>query len=129
MIGKLIYNLLSTNTDLTDLVPSNSMYPYIANENTPLPAIIYTIDSLTSEYDKNGWVNDTCTFSVVSFSDNYSLLQDIVLQVRNSLELMKGIISTYTVNRLQLEGLSEGYNITENCFLTKLTFSVQITSY
>lgn len=129
MIGKLITSLLTANTALIELVPKTSVYPYVINENTLLPAIIYTIDSLETGYDKDGWVGDICTFSVVSFSDNYSALQNIVLQVRSSLELVKGTIEGITIDRIELEGLTEGYSIAENCFLNKLTFSARITQY
>lgn len=129
MIGKIIASLLTDNVALTTLVNGSNIYPYVINENTLLPAIIYTIDSLETGYDKDGWVGDICTFSVVSFSDNYSTLQNIVLQVRSSLELMKGTIEGITIDRIELEGLTEGYSIAENCFLNKLTFSARITSY
>lgn len=129
MLGKVINTILTNSASLTALVPSTSIYPYVINENTPLPAIIYTIDSLSPEYDKDGWAGDIYDFSIISFSDNYSLLQDIILQIRNTLELIKGTYNGIKINRVQLEGLTEGYNITENCFLSRLTFSVQVVDY
>ena len=129
MIVKVIKSLLDSNGDLNDLVPINNRYPYVINEGTSLPAVVYTIDSLSPEYDKDGWVLDTIEFSVVTFSNDYSSLQDIVAQVRLALELEKGIVEDITIERIYLTGQAEGYNIDENCFLSKLTFVVEVKVY
>lgn len=129
MIGKLIASLLKANTSLTTLVPEVNMYPYIINENTTLPALIYTVDNMDAEYDKDGWVQDACTFSVVSFSDNYASLQDISRQVRLALELKNGTTNNINIRNIYLTSQQEGYNINENVYLNKLTFDVEITSY
>lgn len=129
MIGKVIKSLLDGNAALNALVPTLNRYPYVLNENTPLPAIIYTVDSILPVYDKQGWIGDECTFSVVSFSDNYASLQSISLQVRVALELKDGTYEAIKIRNIYLTGQSEGYNINENVFLNKLTFSTVILSY
>jgi len=129
MIGKVINSLLQANTSLIALVPTTSIYPYVLNENTPLPAIIYTIDSISAVYDKTGWVGDAYSFSVVSFSENYTLLQDIVSEVRSAIDLKDGTIEDIHIQRVELTGLSEGYNINENVYLNKLTFSTVVVEY
>jgi hypothetical protein len=122
MIGIEIATLLKANHALLALVDTDSIFPYVANEDTPLPLIIYTIDSLEPEYDKEDWDKDIYTFSVVSFSEDYATLQLIAAQVRIALELQHGT----NTERILLTGQSEGYNITENVFLNKLSFSVII---
>ena len=129
MIGKVIAHLLKDNAALLALVPTANIYPYVINENTPLPAIVYTIDSVTPGYDKQGWIGDECTFSVVTFSDNYASLQDISLQVREALELLKGTNESITIQNIYLTGQTEGYNINEDVFLNKLTFSTVVIDY
>jgi hypothetical protein len=129
MLGKVIKSLLDANTSLNALVPVNSRFPYVLNENTPLPAIVYTVDSLDPEYNKDGWCGDNCAFSVVTFSDNYATLQDISFEVRAALELMRGTVEGIGINRIYLKGQSEGFNITESVFLNKLTFEVKITNF
>jgi hypothetical protein len=124
-IGITIKTLLDANAALLALVPSARIFPYIANEKTALPLIIYTVDSLDPSYDKDGWIQDNCNFSVVSFSEDYANLQLIVTQVREALELEK----TSATRRIVLTGQQEGYNINEGVFLNKLTFSVDIFDY
>ena len=129
MIGKTIQSLLVANADLIALVPEASIFPYVLNENTPLPAIVYTIDSLSPEYTKDGWVDDAIDFSVISVHTNYAALQDIVIQIRRALEIKRGTYDTTTIGRIELTGMSEGFNITENVFMNKLSFTVNKTSY
>ena len=129
MIGKVINTLLTANAGLTALVPAVRIFPYVMNEGTPLPAIIYTIDSLTPEYDKDGWNEDEVSFSVVSFSGDYANLQSIVQQVRAALEGKRGTSNGITYHKIYLSNQTEGYNTTEDVFLNKLTFRVIVNNY
>lgn len=129
MIGQVIKSLLDANTNLNTLVPILSRFPYVINENTTLPAIIYTIDSVLPEYDKEHWHGDNCRFSIISFSEDYTTLQNISLQVRTALELKSGTISDITIEKIYLIDQIEGYSITESVFLNKLVFSVKVIEY
>lgn len=128
MLAKLITNILANDANLTSLIPSTSMYPYVMNSGTPLPGIVYTIDSIIPEYDKSGWADDQCIFSVVSFSDNYAILQSIVSAVRSALELKTGTYENISIDKIYLTGRLEGYNINEDVYLSKLTFSARLTT-
>ena len=125
MIGLTIAKLLKANTTLMGLVSTDNIFPYVANNDTPLPLIIYTVDTVASEYTKDGWADDVIDFSVVSFSEDYASLQSISAEVRAALELSN---DTGT-KRIILTGFQEGYNINENVFLNKLSFKVEVTSY
>lgn len=125
MIGIAITTLLKANEDLLDLVSEDNIYPYVADVDTSLPLIIYTIDTLDPEYSKDGWEDDIISFSVLSFSDDYATLQNIAKQVRQALEL-KYITGS---KRIILTGMSEGFNITENVFMNKLTFKIEMVEY
>jgi hypothetical protein len=129
MIGKVIKSLLDANDDLTALVPAARIFPYVINENTPLPAILYTIDNIDPEYNKDGWCGDDYNFSVVTFCNDYSSLQDISYQVRKSLELMRGNEGSINFRPIYLTGQSEGFNIDNDVYLNKLTFNVKITGF
>jgi hypothetical protein len=129
MIGKVIASILKDDTALTALVSENSIFPYVMNENTPLPAIIYTIGNIEPIYDKDGWAIDDCSFTVTSFSENYSLLQDIAKAVRNALELKSGLYEGITIGSIIMTGQAEGYNINEDVFLNRLAFSVNIKDF
>lgn len=129
MIGKVIKSLLIANADLLALLPEASIFPYVLNEDTALPAIIYTINSLESDYTKDGWNWDDITFSVISLSGNYNMLQSIVLQVRTALELKYATVEGIVIEKIYLTGMEEGFNLTESVFMNRLTFTVKMNTY
>jgi len=125
MIGETIIKLLTDSAALLVLVPENNISAYVAQEDTPLPIIVYTIDTVDADYSKDGWVNDMVVFSVISVSDKYDTLQSIVKEVRDALEMQS---DTGTL-RIIMTGFQEGFNIAEDAFMNKLTFQVQINNY
>jgi hypothetical protein len=122
MIGTIIVNLLKANQDLIALVNENSIFPYVAEQNTNLPLIIYAVDDLEASYSKDGWVNDVCNFHVMTFAENYDDLQLIVAEVRSAIELK----NTSDTKRIILTGMKEGFNLTEQVFMNNLNFAVEI---
>ncbi|WP_019539802.1 DUF3168 domain-containing protein [Proteiniphilum acetatigenes] len=52
-IGKTIYNLLSSDTDVTDVV-DDKIYPLVADINTTFPFIVYRKNSYNPDYTKDG---------------------------------------------------------------------------
>lgn len=129
MIGEVIYNLLSTDVALTALVPATKIFPYVLNESTVLPAIIYTIDTVSPEYTKDGWAQDDTTFSVTSLSKDYNNLQEIVTAVRRALEMERGIVAAITIQHIHLSGMTEGYSINEDVFANRMSFNVNVIKY
>lgn len=129
MIGKTIKALLTGNSTLTALVAATKIFPYVMNEDTDVPAIVYTIDSLEPEYTKKEWVLDNISFTVTSFHRDYGSLQAIVTAVRGALELNSTGSGTQDINRIYLSGLEEGYDISGDVFYAKLTFNTKINTY
>lgn len=129
MIGKTIKSILAGNTALTALVPASRMFPYVMNEGTILPAIIYTVDSLAPDYSKGGWMLDEVNFSVASFADDYSELQTVVSAIRTALELNQTGAGTQSINRIYLTGMDESFDPEQNVFGNRLNFIVKINKY
>lgn len=128
MIGATIKALLAAESTLTALV-STRIFPYVMNEDTDLPAVVYSIDSLEAVYTKGGWVNDEISFSVASFSRSYTELQTVVTAVRTALELEHTGSGTQAINHIYLTGLEEGHSIEGDFFYNILTFKVTINTY
>jgi hypothetical protein len=129
MIGKTIKSILTTNSALIALVPAVNIFPYVCNEGTAAPAIVYSIESLVPEYTKGSWVCDTITFSINSFAKDYNTLSQISSAVRTALELNQTGYSTQNINRIYLQSMDEGYDLDNDVFGNKLTFVVKINSY
>lgn len=129
MIGKTIKSILTTNSALIVLVPAVKIFPYVCNEDTAAPLIVYTIDSVQPEYAKTGWTGDMITFSVNSFAKDYNTLSLIVSAVRTALELNQTGYGTQNINRIYLRSVNEGFDLSNEVFGNKLTFEVKINSY
>lgn len=128
MIGKTIKSLLAADSTLVSLV-GTKVYPYVMNENTALPAVVYTIDSVSPEYNKNGWALDDIEFSVHCFAKDYEQLQSVVSAVRGALELKLTGSGTQDINHIYLSGQDEGFDGGEDVYINSLKFRVKINSY
>lgn len=129
MIGKAIYKMLTDHTDLTDIVPANKIFAYIINEDTQLPAIIYTIDDVVADYSKDGWVQDKIGVSVTCYATTYSQLQTIAMEIRDALEWQQGTVEGITISGSRLVGVTEGFHFTETVYVSSLTFLFTIKGY
>jgi hypothetical protein len=129
MIGKTIKAALVANAPLMVLVPATKIFPYVANEGTAMPAIVYTIDSITPVYNKAGWANDEVTFSIYSSAVDYSSLQAIVAAIRTALEGYQVGAGTQDINRIYLDSFEEDALPDWLGFYNKLTFKVTINTY
>jgi hypothetical protein len=131
MIGKTINSILTGNIALTTLVAATKIYPYAANENTTLPAIIYRINSMTPIYDKGGWAKDEVEFSIQSYSNDYSNLQDIVKAIRTAFELKRTGYDTQEIGYIYLVSFEEDHILSSgsDIFGNKLTFKTTINKY
>lgn len=126
MIGKVITAILTSRQDLISLVPASKIFPYIITEETALPVIVYTINSLDPVYVKDGWAQDVYTFSIMSFHHNYSTLQDIAYEIREAFELKRPTHPEVIIQRIVLTGQAEGFNFDENVYTNKLDFKITI---
>lgn len=128
MIAKTINTLLTGGASLVALV-GTKIFPYVMNEDTSLPAIVYTVDSLTPEYNKSSWSGDHIQFSVHSFAVSYTSLQDVVDAVRDAVELKATGYSGQEISRIILIGQEEGFDNEAGVFYNKQTFNVKLNNY
>lgn len=129
MIGKTIKSILTGNAALIALVPAINMFPLVMNEDTALPAINFIIDNLNTIYSKGGAMNDDVEFSIHSFDKDYGDLQDIVIAIRDALELNQTGYGTEDINKIRLTDFDEGYDQSADTFWNKLTFNVTVNAY
>ena len=128
MIGKTVKSLLAGSNTLKALVPVLKMFPYVINEGTELPAIVYTIDSLDAVYNKAGWCNDEISFSVYSASKSYDQLQSIVSAVRGALEYKYTGSGSQDINFIYLNSFEEDHDGVDT-FYNRLNFKVTVNKY
>lgn len=119
-INKYIYAILSTSTDLKEIV-GNNIFPLVAEEETSFPFVVFRRNNITPNYAKRQGVNDLVSF-VISIADtNYSKTVEISEIIRNELELHR---DDY-FQSIQLESVSEDF--VENAYVQELNFTAIIS--
>lgn len=128
MIGKTINTLLTGHAALVTIV-GTKIFPYVMNEDTDLPAVVYTVDSLTPGYTKGGWAYDDIQFSVHSFEKSYSALETLADTVRDAVELKKTGYTGQEIGHIYLIGQEEGFDNEAGVFYNKQSFNLKLNNY
>jgi len=128
MIGKTITTILTGDSATTALV-SNRIYPILMEEDTSLPAIIYTVDSIESDYSKTEWANDFVSFQVKMFDKSYSGVNTLASAVRSALERTAGTYSTTIIGQILLNGYTEEYDLSGDTYIITLNFRTHVKQY
>lgn len=123
LIGKKIKSILSSNSDLLTKV-NGQIYPLLANQSTKYPFIVYSRDSVTAEYCKDGNYQDTVGITIIVVSDNYEESVDIANLVRESFELLTLEDDDIYIAESLLSGVSESTQ--EDAYIQRITFNLTI---
>jgi hypothetical protein len=101
MIGKLIYNRLSTDGAILAYVGSK-IYPDIVPQNVQYPFVVYTItNSIPVDY-KDGQSNlEEISLQVDVYTQNYDDTQDLANLIRNRLDRFVGIVEGVEVQSIK----------------------------
>lgn len=122
MISEIIVPLLKANADLMALVSSDNIFPLIAAVGTVPPVIIYQTNDLTTSYNKDGKSLDLVPFHCITIAEDYEQMIAICKEVRKSLELK----SASGTRRIIVTKYSEGFNLTEQVYMGKFDFAIEI---
>ena len=85
LIGKLIYERLSSNPELKEYV-NDKIFPLIAEQETTFPYIAFSKDSITPYYTKGGNYEDTVSVQIIVASTDYLESLNIANIVRKIFE-------------------------------------------
>jgi hypothetical protein len=113
-IGETIYNILSNDIDVTEIV-GNKIYPLVADVGTTFPFIVYKKSSYVPEYTKDGISKKNAIVEITIASDNYKQGVDIADKV------FKAITTADT--KFRLENNTEDW--LEDTFIQNLIFNIQ----
>ena len=101
MIGKLIYNRLSTDGSITAYI-GTKIYPDITPQNVQYPFAVYTItNSLPVDY-KDGQSNlEEITLQIDVYTQSYDDTQDLANLIRNRLDRFTGTVEGVEVQTIK----------------------------
>jgi len=128
MIGKVIANILSNDSTVTDIV-SNRIFPILSFEETKIPLITYVVLEVFPQYDKTGWHWDDVDFEVKSVAKSYKDVNVLAQAVRNALELSIGTYASIAIERIYVIGISENYDQDGDSYILNMNFKVRVKSY
>ena len=123
LVGKYIYRMLSEDEVLSGKVTSRKIFPLVANADTTYPFIVYSRTGLTVEYCKDGTVEDTVDFLILSVSDNYVESLEVANQIRSILENGRYKDDTIKISSIRLSSVQEEYM--EDAYIQRLNFTIK----
>lgn len=123
LVGKYIYRMLSEDEVLSGKVTSRKIFPLVANADTTYPFIVYSRTGLTVEYCKDGTVEDTVDFLILSVSDNYVESLEVANQIRSILENKRYKDNTIQISSIRLSSVQEEYM--EDAYIQRLNFTIK----
>jgi hypothetical protein len=127
MIGKLIYNRLSTDGEILAYVGSK-IYPDIVPQNVQYPFVVYTIvNSLPVDF-KDGQSNlEEITLQVDVYTQNYDDTQILSNLIRNRLDRFVGIVEGVEVQSIKyMSATSQVFNAELSVYWMSIDFMINM---
>lgn len=123
--GQYILEVLNDNTDLMELVGTGKIFPLVAKEDTSYPFVVYSRDSVNTQYTKVIGHDNTVLITYRIYSDKYDEALEIANKIRNILERKTITIQdTIRINDIRLLSIFEQF--TDDGFLQSLTFTMTV---
>lgn len=126
LIGKLIYERLSSNPELKEYV-NDKIFPLIAEQETTFPYIAFSKDSITPYYTKGGNYEDTVSVQIIVASADYLESLNIANIVRKIFECRLYSCDELRITESRLSSVSEAYDDNANAFIQRLIFNFKIS--
>jgi hypothetical protein len=127
MIGKLIYNRLSTEGAILAYVGSK-IYPDIVPQNVQYPFVVYTIvNSLPVDF-KDGQSNlEEITLQIDVYTQNYDDTQELSNLIRNRLDRFVGTVEGVEVQTIKyMSSDSQVFNAELSVYWMSIDFMVKM---
>lgn len=127
MIGKLIYNRLSTDGAILAYV-GTKIYPDIVPQNVQYPFVVYTIvNSLPVDF-KDGQSNlEEITMQIDVYTQSYDDTQDLSNLIRNRLDRFVGIVEDVEVQSIKyISATSQVFNAELSVYWTSIDFRINM---
>lgn len=105
------------------MVTANKIFPLVANADTTYPFIVYARTGLVVEYCKDGVVENTVDFQILSISDNYVESLEVANQIRSILELSRYKDTEITITECKLSSITEEYM--EDAYIQRMNFTLK----
>ena len=124
--GKAVYGILSTNTEVTDIV-STRIYPEIAEQEAPVPFIVYQVQNVAPEDTHDGPSTlDEIRFEFLCYDATYNGAAELGDKVRGALDRVQGTYNTVNVQSVQFNDVDTEIIDEPRRYAQVLTFTFRI---
>ena len=124
--GKAVYGILSTNTEVTDIV-STRIYPEIAEQEAPVPFIVYQVQNVSPEDTHDGPSTlDEIRFEFLCYDATYNGAAELGDKVRGALDRVQGTYNTVNVQSVQFNDVDTEIIDEPRRYAQVLTFTFRI---
>tara|TARA_R100001244_G_scaffold42085_2_gene38078 strand:- start:5331 stop:5732 length:402 start_codon:yes stop_codon:yes gene_type:complete len=127
--GKVIYNLLTGDTEIADLVDKR-IFPNVAKNTTEFPFIVYDVDGESPTDEKDGVSTlDTDSVMVSCYCKTYAQASDLARKIRTALDRISGTYSGVVVQSIKYNGYNDLFdeNVSdEGVYRKALDFDLRI---
>lgn len=122
-LGEILTALFLNDDTLKNLV-GNKVFPIVAKKDCTFPFLVYQRNNISSNACKDGFYEDTVSFSITIVAEVYDESIDIATAVRKILEKPCIEINDSILYYTSLSSCSEEY--TSDVYVQKLSFKTQI---
>lgn len=124
--GKAIYNLLRTDSDITNLV-SSRIYPQIASQGADFPFIVYLLVDVDPSDTKSGVSTlDQSRYDIVVASKTYSEVSTITELVRSRLDRYSGTVESVVIDSIQFQSVDADNDPATETYVTSSEYIIRI---
>lgn len=123
-IGKYIYNILTSNTDIAQY--NAAIYPLVADNDAKFPFIIYRRVGLSSLICKDGTYEDDVTIEIKVVSDKYSVGIGLANIIRSVIQRPFVQYDGMEINDATLNFASEDF--LESAYIQTMQFTLKINN-
>jgi hypothetical protein len=125
MIGKVLYDLMVNDSDISGLV-GDRIYPSLAKEDVPKPYIVYEKTDETPTDDKDGKSTlDESFYDIMVFTDDIDQLEVLGLYIRNILDRFSGTNSGWDVDKIIYEEEVNEYNDEDRLYGKQIRYRIR----
>ena len=126
-VGKVIYNLLSSNSALTTLMGSNKIYPSFAPDKTEFPFIVYRTRSADPIVTKNGIADNVVFVCYINiYSKKYDTLREISEIVKDTINNYVGTVDGVKVKRIGYLDEEEFFDFDIDIHFLELSYRIRL---
>lgn len=124
-VGKAVYEILTTNTQLTALVGTR-VYPEMAPEEAQKPYLVYSILSIDPTDTKQASSTvDVSQLETYAVSEDYTKVMDVSEAARAALDRNSGTFSNIAIQSVQYQSSDTEYNPAQRVYIAQQLYSVR----